>query len=959
MSTRRRSIACALCVVAAACGGPAPSPDSSREDSAPPSDGGPREDSAIAPDVLDMDSGRDDANVSLDAMMDASTPDSAMMSDVVAPMCSPYPAFGTTRALEVATMAGAVNIADVALTPTGAPMVLYQRSDGRLTVAALWNGQWTDMPLLASRAAAMAIDLQGNPQVILLSSDGAVLRYARWNGFAWRYTILDRGAFDGLHIAVDAMNRVHLAWWDLTTGGGVQYARAESGRVGAIDRVRPSGSANSLSLAVAHDGTPHLAWYEGGVTTTGAPVVHSARGAAGWVSDTAVPAAMGSTAALGSVQMAIDSAGRPVLYVPRTGDSILARFDGARWNNSVISPAASVSRALVALRLDSCDRAHLVAAKSADVVPGVPRIIRYLRETSVGSGAFEQTTLLEGGTGTAAAHGNALSFELGRDGLPRTASVSLAGVVTHTTYDTADAPAATITPIVAATGGTVRSPDGSATLTIPARALAADTTISVGVPLFASLPMDIQASRPLSPVYSLSPNGTTFATPATLTAIVPAEALWSSATADGIAFAETQLRSASGVIETAALRSKFEDGVWTDEMSVAHFSEVWSHIGGRSRGVYVLFENSLEGVEDLPVGRTFTVDVTARNRSSTPYALDLIGTDENAPELSMADSMVSGAYSSREQRRVSLAVGASVHLRASVRCDAVTPTAVSVGTYAYTADATGPLGEGRSSSTRVRCIAAPNCDASDPVLGDASALSVAAFGDNRACNAARVSNVVDTVTEHPESTPTISISRDYGARDDAHFDALGATFVDLDAAGAARLDSALSCGTSGPTTTLCSAGATPLQPGRYFVGVAVMKAPVVPNQDSDYLMTFMLERDGAAGNNWQGTTARPFNFETGSDTWISWSHTRTAPPALRVRTVTGATTSAVLSSVARIALRGNAFLIVTLASEIASATPTFGAYAFRGRDFGSGVNRDGSYDTEPPLATPRVLLPVR
>ncbi len=94
------------------------------------------------------------------------------------------------------------------------------------------------------------------------------------------------------------------------------------------------------------------------------------------------------------------------------------------------------------------------------------------------------------------------------------------------------------THVVAAQGGTVAAPGGGATLTIPAGALGADTDITLSV-----LPA---ANGSLSPIYDFGPDGTTFATPATL--VIDADP---SLAAAGSALVMVMLSGSSTVVELA------------------------------------------------------------------------------------------------------------------------------------------------------------------------------------------------------------------------------------------------------------------------------------------------------------------------------------------------------------------------------------------------------------------------
>lgn len=121
--------------------------------------------------------------------------------------------------------------------------------------------------------------------------------------------------------------------------------------------------------------------------------------------------------------------------------------------------------------------------------------------------------------------------------------------------------------LVGASGGTVQSSDGRLTVEVPAGALAADTTISVQ-------PLDNKAHGRVGDGYRLTPEGTTFGKPVTLTfTYSDADLAGSSVEALGVAF------------QTAERFWQWVDGATVDQaakkvkVTTTHFSD-WSLVQG-------------------------------------------------------------------------------------------------------------------------------------------------------------------------------------------------------------------------------------------------------------------------------------------------------------------------------------------------------------------------------------------
>lgn len=131
--------------------------------------------------------------------------------------------------------------------------------------------------------------------------------------------------------------------------------------------------------------------------------------------------------------------------------------------------------------------------------------------------------------------------------------------------------------IDAALGGTIASEDGVLTVTIPPGALSEDTEVSVTVVDEADWAADVAGTVPLSPVYELEPDGTTFSEPVAFAwslAEPPADVV----EADGaLRLVYGSSLGADGTVgqHLSTVVGRTDAGGWVVDSEVAHFSKQW------------------------------------------------------------------------------------------------------------------------------------------------------------------------------------------------------------------------------------------------------------------------------------------------------------------------------------------------------------------------------------------------
>lgn len=185
---------------------------------------------------------------------------------------------------------------------------------------------------------SLAVDSQGNVHIAYGDGDTRNLRYAfrPVNSSRWFTMTVDSQLQEfSTHLALDSEGRPHICY----TPRMLKYAHWD-GKQWRIQRVEPTGTIEfTCSVAVASDGTPHLAWYQ---TRIGGGENFYHLKYAVLKSDIWLARTVDFDGEAGKwSSLVLDDAGRPTLAYSRFPTSILklAEWSGKEWRTSVIDSA--------------------------------------------------------------------------------------------------------------------------------------------------------------------------------------------------------------------------------------------------------------------------------------------------------------------------------------------------------------------------------------------------------------------------------------------------------------------------------------------------------------------------------------------------------------------------------------------------------------------------------------------
>ena len=188
---------------------------------------------------------------------------------------------------------------------------------------------------------------------------------------------------------------------------------------------------------------------------------------------------------------------------------------------------------------------------------------------------------------------------------------------------------------IGAAGGSIISPDGLMTLTIPPNAIAEDTVISIGAPTAVTTSEFDTEEFPIDGHYLLEPDGLQFSTPVDVVWTIPA----TSSQPNNMRLVYTR---SNGVIESPAERVVINPDTGTVSAKINHFSDVFIGILG---GLIVINQPSASTGNDLIWNYVFDIQdesVGIDYRTEGTAIIDDDGTVgiTRQPELIIGESII-------------------------------------------------------------------------------------------------------------------------------------------------------------------------------------------------------------------------------------------------------------------------------------------------------------------------------
>jgi hypothetical protein len=140
--------------------------------------------------------------------------------------------------IQVLDASGRVTDNSIALDSAGQPHIGYHDwQNDSLKYVAYLNGSWTPSatvdgtqpggtPVIVGRFASIAVDAMGRPHLSYYDITNHDLKYARLTGGVWSTEIVDAGGSVGAHadLALDAAGIPHIVYYDLTIPYALKYA---------------------------------------------------------------------------------------------------------------------------------------------------------------------------------------------------------------------------------------------------------------------------------------------------------------------------------------------------------------------------------------------------------------------------------------------------------------------------------------------------------------------------------------------------------------------------------------------------------------------------------------------------------------------------------------------------------------------------------------------------------------
>ena len=841
---------------------------------------------------------------------------------------------------ETPDIAGAgilVGATSIGLTPTPAPVIGVRRGNpvDELALAVRAGESWTVRAIEADADyPRIALDATGVPHVLYVRQSDAALRYAVWRAGSWLLRTLDRGIASGSirpyhDIALDGSGEPHVAWFD-TTDDDLKYA-AWTGTSFLPEVVDEIGDVGQLAaIALAPDGTPHIAYREG----VAGPVKHAVKGSSGWTTEV-ISSAVPKSGRDPVIDIAVDSNGLPVIAYASPGGVHVLRWDGAAWNDAMI--AEGVIRAML-LELDAADRPHLAyrcagwTGCDRSCVPPCsepPPILFYARETATG---FEELEIARNAGFISMTIDDAAAPHFSYGFAPGFGGATLR--YAHFGVSSSD-PGPKQTSIAAAAGGIATSADGRVAVDIPPGALPGDTDVSVKRLAPADWAPEITAAGPVPPVYELGPDGLTFSQPATLTVELGFEDVFALTGPDGVAALRTELRNTGGSTEAIHPTQTSYDpdvGRGTVSVDIEHFSDYY-FVHGESFAAQILITDR----EINPVGGVLFSDALLSNIGPAQDDFEVVGVD--TPTLRI--------QSGPNPDDFTLLQGERHQTTYLWRCEKAGTSEMSI-VLGLDLFASWP-----STVFQIHreCVDT-TCDPADPTLGTAAELSAQLTGDaTDACDAARY-DVDDDEIDHSVDQGSGTPPPDPGQGDHTETRLLSAFLTVLTGADVDRLfnNSDFPCGAGPNGLTVCP-NTDPVPAGTFLVVMHALHGPVPLAADkSFYEFGFVFDADGVAANNWVPSPLAPNDFFQGSDRWyVAARDASTTTWTLSVSDASSGTPTAAPSN-ARLIIKNDVLALVVPQSEFAVPMPAYRVTAFRHTgDQGTSSPFDWSGDVEPPV----------
>ncbi|MCX7668472.1 MAG: hypothetical protein N2439_00170, partial [Anaerolineae bacterium] len=270
----------------------------------------------------------------------------------------------------------------------------YDGENGRLKYAR-WTGRtWSVATVDAGPGVglytSLALDQTGEVHIAYQDGNKFDLKYTRYGPTGWHTETVAAVGEAGAHaaLAVDSAGRPHISYYD-ATAQAVKYAvsGATGWMIEVIERVGPE---TSTALALATDGTAHIAYCAGDATGV---LRYARRTGAGWQIETTDASANAG----GRIALALDLQGNPFIsYYDFAGRRVLlAHRAPAGWIRFVVAEGVGESHTALALRADGTPLVAIYDSNKGDLKLAQPTAAIGLRMT--GAPAWNIVTVYSDG----------------------------------------------------------------------------------------------------------------------------------------------------------------------------------------------------------------------------------------------------------------------------------------------------------------------------------------------------------------------------------------------------------------------------------------------------------------------------------------------------------------------------------------------------------------------------------
>ena len=219
-----------------------------------------------------------------------------------------------------------------------------------------WHIETVDGRSYSGTSTSLALDNTGQPHIIASRLVEHVLYYTYRDGAGWQHEVVDSYGGTSTALVLDTMDRPQVAY----QSGGLRYAwKSTSGWLTeTVDSTTQAGE--FVSLALASDGYPHLAYSSGADFSR---LNYAYLSSSGWHTETID--VLGGR----SVSLKLDSTGHPHVAYQRDGLRYARRGDDG-WLLGTVVEGNWTTGSGAALVLDSDDQPKISYNSMPVIVPG-------------------------------------------------------------------------------------------------------------------------------------------------------------------------------------------------------------------------------------------------------------------------------------------------------------------------------------------------------------------------------------------------------------------------------------------------------------------------------------------------------------------------------------------------------------------------------------------------------------